>query len=462
VIAGSAKGPVLNLRKIHYTGEAANCSFPIEVRTAETRASQEERRDMPNPQVTPQSPEPLKTIDLFAGCGGLATGFEMASLPDGRRFHCVGAIDNWQAACDAFSLNHPVAATCSGVSDEAVGVILDRVGEIDVLAGGPPCQGFSTSGKRALDDPRNGLVKAYFSAVALAKPKVFLMENVSGFTTFQNGAILREVLELARELGYRPFPGIVLASLCGVPQRRRRFFLVGLREGKFEFPNQKSLNAKNLDGMLFRLDDEEGDGDSLVVNQRPGDGVERWTFQDATSDLPPIDAGGEATDYLTAPLNEYQAWARSDAPDTLADHVACSHRDYFVRMMSYIPQGRSAMDPEIQALMPVALRPKSGFPNSYARIRWDEPSPTITRNFTTPSSANCIHPTRHRSLTLREGARCQSFPDRYRFAGSHGDRRLMIGNAVPPLLARALGIQILRALSGLPGSDIPAPDGCAL
>jgi DNA (cytosine-5)-methyltransferase 1 len=413
------------------------------------------------PQVTPRSPEPLKTIDLFAGCGGLATGFEMASLPGGRRFQCVGAIDSWQAACDAFSLNHPVAATCAGVSDETVGAILEKVGDVDVIAGGPPCQGFSTSGKRALDDPRNGLVKAYFSAVALAKPKVFLMENVSGFTTFQDGAIMREVLELARQLGYRPFPGIVLASLCGVPQRRRRFILVGIREGSFEFPNQKSLGARHVDDTLFGVEDEDRDEDSLVVDQRAADGVEQWTFNAATSDLPPIEAGGEATSYLTAPQNAYQAWARLDAPQTLADHVACSHRDYFVEMMSYIPQGRSAMDPEIQATMPEKLRPKSGFPNSYARIRGDEPSPTITRNFTTPSSANCIHPSFNRSLTLREGARCQSFPDRYRFAGSHGDRRLMIGNAVPPLLARALGIQILRALAGSEGSDIPALEGCA-
>ena len=415
---------------------------------------------MPGPRTTPQPVKPLKTIDLFAGCGGLATGFEMASIPGAPGFQCVGAIDNWQAACDAFSLNHAVGATCSGVSDEAVGAILEKVGDVDVVAGGPPCQGFSTSGKRALDDPRNSLVKAYFSAVALAKPKAFLMENVSGFTTFQDGAIMREVLELARELGYRPFPGIVLASLCGVPQRRRRFILIGLREGSFEFPNQKPALSRDAGGMLFG-EGEASDSDALVVDQRPSDGIEQWTFDDATSDLPLIDAGGEAREYSQAPQNAYQAWARSNAPGELADHVACSHRDYFVEMMSHIPQGRSAMDPEIQALMPAALRPKSGFPNSYARIRANEPSPTITRNFTTPSSANCIHPYRNRSLTLREGARCQSFPDRYRFAGSHGDRRLMIGNAVPPLLARALGVQILRALVGSEGSDIPTLEGCA-
>ena len=415
---------------------------------------------MPSPRDTTRRPRSLKTIDLFAGCGGLATGLEMASLPDGARFQCVGAIDNWPAACEAFSMNHPVAATCSAVSEGAVGAILDKSGDIDVIAGGPPCQGFSTSGKRALDDPRNGLVKAYFRAVAIAKPRAFLMENVSGFTTFQNGAIMREVLELARELGYRPFPGIVLASLCGVPQRRRRFILVGLREGSFEFPNQNLASPKAPRGMLFDGGEPTG-SDALIVDQRPGDGLEQWTFDDATSDLPLIEAGEESREYSTPPQNAYQAWARTDAPRELADHVACNHRGYFVEMMSYIPPGRSAMDPEIQSLMPRALRPKSGFPNSYARIRGGDPSPTITRNFTTPSSANCIHPSRNRSLTLREGARCQSFPDRYMFAGSHGDRRLMIGNAVPPLLARAIGAQLLRAIVGVQASDAPALEGSA-
>lgn len=398
----------------------------------------------------------LRVLDLFAGCGGLAEGFGMASLPGGQRFRCLGAIDNWQAACDAFALNHRVAATCAGVDRRTVVDLLDRVGDVDVVTGGPPCQGFSTSGKRALDDPRNGLVKAYFEAIEIAKPRAFLMENVSGFTTFQDGAILREIVQWAAELGYVPFPGVVLSSLCGVPQRRRRFILVGLREGRFEFPNQRTGDDVGAAASLFG-DSLRDPSPSLLVDQRPSDGGEQWTFADATSDLPSLVAGEASTRYRCPPRNAYQQWARANAPPELADHVACAHRDSFVEMMRHVPQGRSAMDPQIRAAMPEHLQPKTGFPNSYARIRADEPSPTITRNFTTPSSANCIHPFDHRALTLREGARCQSFPDRYRFAGSHGDRRLMIGNAVPPLLARALGIQLLRALFGRCGSDVPAP-----
>jgi DNA (cytosine-5)-methyltransferase 1 len=116
-------------------------------------------------------------------------------------------------------------------------------------------------------------------------------------------------------------------------------------------------------------------------------------------------------------------------------------------MLSYIPQGKSGLDPDVQKHMPKKLRPTSGFKNSYQRIIGDAPSPTITRNFTTPSSANCIHPSQDRALSIREGARCQSFPDWFVFLGTTDEKRLQIGNAVPPLLGKAIGESILAALS---------------
>lgn len=384
----------------------------------------------------------IRTIDLFCGCGGLTEGFSIASNNLSGSFECVGAIDNWAAACDAFALNHGVRPICDDVSARSIGSLLDQTGDVDVLIGGPPCQGFSTSGKRALDDPRNSMVKAFFDAVELARPRAFVMENVSGFTNFQRGAVMREAVELAFSLGYRTFAGILLASLHGVPQRRRRFMLVGLRDGSFTFP----LQSDRLDEQppLFS---HASDLPVLAVDQRVGSGPESWTFDDATCDLPAIEAGESATAYAGPPVNAFQEWARAGvADDQLTDHIAGQHRDYFIELMSHIPPGRSAMEPEIRERIPKRLRPTSGFPNSYARIRGDEPSPTITRNFTTPSSANCIHPRLNRALTLREGARCQSFPDHYRFAGSFGDRRLMIGNAVPPLLARSVAGRLLKTL----------------
>lgn len=381
----------------------------------------------------------LRALDLFCGCGGIAAGFAMSRGPRGERFECVGAVDHWQAACATFTQNIGVAATCAGIDRSVVGEILDRVGGVDVITGGPPCQGFSTSGKRALDDPRNELAKAYLDAIEFAKPQAFLMENVSGFTTFQGGRLLEEVFDRARALGFEVRAGIVLASRHGVPQRRRRFIMVGVRGAAFRFPGTEPAGER---GMLF---DEAG---GLQVDERQDTDVAPWSFDDATSDLATIEAGERLEEYRCAPMNDFQKWARSGCMSP-TDHVAVSHGADFVRMMSYIPQGRSAMDPEINRKIPSAIRPQSGFPNSYARIRSDQPSPTITRNFTTPSSANCIHPHIDRALSIREGARCQSFPDSFHFSGSLTDRRLQIGNAVPPLLAKSLGDALLETLSSV-------------
>lgn len=378
----------------------------------------------------------IRSLDLFSGCGGLTYGLSL-SESSSSRIEAVAALDNWQAACDTFNLNFDVKARCEGVDRQTVSAVLDEVGDVDLVVGGPPCQGFSTSGKRAFDDPRNALVLAFLEAVKLAQPRAFLMENVSGFKTFQGGRVFAETVAMAEENGFRVYPGIVLASLAGVPQRRRRFILVGIREGsEFSFPNQLADSVR-----LFG----EGAVD-LVVDQRPTQGKEIWTFDDATSDLPAIEAGQSSDVYASDPRNDFQKWAREQGA-CLTDHMSVGHKPYFVEMMSYIPQGKSAMDPDIRELMPERLRPKSGYPNSYARIRGDQPAPTITRNFTTPSSANCIHPRLNRALSLREGARCQSFPDHFVFSGTTDEKRLQIGNAVPPLLGKALGDQLLLALS---------------
>ena len=341
----------------------------------------------------------------------------------------VAAIDNWKAACETYERNLGVKPLNDGVTVSNAGSILDIVGDVDLVVGGPPCQGFSTSGKRALSDKRNHLVKAFLDAVELASPKAFIMENVTGFTTYQDGNLLLEVVRRANELGFHVHPGVLLASRFGVPQRRRRFILVGERTGKFVFPQSKDFDTSS--------------SSPLEVDQRRDDGFQVVSFDDATSDLPKLLAGQHKDKYTKDPKNAYQKWVRGSAID-LNDHMAPRHSDDFVRMMSYIPQGASAFDPEVFESIPKSLRPGKGFTNSYARILGNQPSPTITRNFTTPSSANCIHPHFDRALSLREGARCQSFPDGFIFEGSTSDRRLQIGNAVPPLLAKAVAESLLK------------------
>ena len=134
---------------------------------------------------------PYRVLDLFSGCGGLSLGLHWAESENGHRFETVAAVDNWEVACETFEHNIGVSPICGGVTGELISDILKKSGPIDVIVGGPPCQGFSTSGKRALGDPRNKLVREFLNAVRLAKPKAFLMENVVGFTTFQEGKFLR-------------------------------------------------------------------------------------------------------------------------------------------------------------------------------------------------------------------------------------------------------------------------------
>lgn len=377
----------------------------------------------------------LKVLDLFSGCGGLSLGLHHATV-DGVGFETSAAIDIWEIATKTFERNLGLSPIVAGVSVETVTQAMRDSGPFDVIVGGPPCQGFSTSGKRSLEDPRNKLVLAYLEAVELVKPRMFLMENVVGFTTFQDGNLLREVKAKARSLGYRVRAGVVQASIVGVPQRRRRFILVGVSDGMadFVFPGEKP-NGKPS---------EVTDGLDVDLNFR--DGTERWTFWDAVSDLPPLEAGESKDYYRTPPQNALQEFLRADALAPM-HHRAVGHRPSFIKMMSYIPEGKSAMDIEVSISIPEDIRPKSGYPNSYARVHRNRPAPTITRNFTTPSSANCIHPTQDRAMSIQEGARCQTFPDSFQFLGSTEEVRLQIGNAVPPLLGKALGEALLSAFS---------------
>ena len=363
----------------------------------------------------------------------------LAKNSKGDSISTACAIDIWEIACKTFEHNLGLKPLCEPIDDDLIRRVNKENGPFDIVVGGPPCQGFSTAGKRALDDDRNKLVLAFLRAIEITNPKVFVMENVTGFKTFQNGKIHEEVVLFAKKLGYQVRSAIVLASLSGVPQRRKRFLLVGSKVGAFKFPGEQALPH---DENLFESD--EFSLEKFFV-QKPENGTEKWTFNDATSDLPALKAGQRLEKYKTPPKNSLQEYFRKGSELPL-DHFAVGHREYFIEMLSYIPQGKSALDPEVQKTMPKKLRPTSGFKNSYQRIVGDAPSPTITRNFTTPSSANCIHPSQDRALSIREGARCQSFPDWFYFLGTTDEKRLQIGNAVPPLLGKAIGESILNAL----------------
>jgi DNA (cytosine-5)-methyltransferase 1 len=372
----------------------------------------------------------LRTLDLFSGCGGLSLGLSMSGDKLGSRFTTAMAVDNWEMACRTFEKNLGLKPKCASVASDGILELLEEAGHIDVVVGGPPCQGFSTSGKRVLDDPRNDLVWSFFKAIEITKPSMFLMENVSGFASFVGGQLLREVKQHARSLGYFVRAGVLQASMHGVPQRRRRFILVGSKQPGFLFPGEEE---ESLDGI---------EHDGLDFEQQI-DHSKEISFELATSDLPPLSAGESSTIYVGLPANRFQKLMRSDSQD-LTLHTAVGHGEKMLSLMSYIPPGKSAFDEGVYSSIPEELRPKTGFKNSYSRLDGSRPAPTITRNFTTPSSANCIHPSQDRALSLREGARAQSFPDRFNFEGSVDEIRLQIGNAVPPFLGKSLGDALLR------------------
>lgn len=362
-----------------------------------------------------------KVLDLFCGAGGLSWGFEKVG------FEVSWGLDNWGPAVDTFKANHPKAkiyqVDITKINDSQ---LKKWFKDVSIIVGGPPCQGFSTAGKRALDDPRNKLVKEFLRVVKALLPYAFIMENVKGFTNFNKGTLMLELIEELEKLNYNLIYGVLDAVNYGVPQKRKRFFLIGIKNGKPSLPEPSHHGNDKNDKFFWK-------------KLKPP-----LTFKDATSDLPLIEAGEKAEEYAAPPQNKYQANMRNGC-SKLTLHEAPKHKPYMVELIKYIPQGKSAFD--IMNEIPEELRPTSGYPNSYKRIKPDEPAPTITRNFTTPSSANCIHPFAHRALTLREGARIQSFPDSYKFVGSFTDKRLLIGNAVPPLLSLAVAKSIVKSFN---------------
>lgn len=352
-----------------------------------------------------------KAMDLFGGAGGLGLGLGWAG------WDVVVANEFEPTFAETYALNHPTTEVICGdiLAKDIQERLFAHAGRIDLVAGGPPCQGFSTVGKKQESDPRNNLFWAFLKVVERVKPKVVLFENVSGFKRMYEGRAYLALVESLEKLGYSTRHGILNAMDFGVPQSRLRTFVVGFSgSSRFDFPEPTHAETASLFGQSPRL-----------------------TLEDALSDLPIVRAGERSGRYECEPRTPYQCHMRAGC-DALTDHEAPVHGERLTKVIKLVPPGGSIMD------VPLELRPKSYFNNTYARLWWDRPAPTITRNFGTPSSSRCIHPFLDRGLTTREGARLQGFPDSYAFTGTRQKRNLQIGNAVPPPLAMSLGLQILE------------------
>lgn len=363
----------------------------------------------------------MRGIDLFAGGGGFSIGFTK------NGFEIVKAVEFDKQIANTYLQNHPEVNMIVDDIKNVVDNNMFKRNESDIIIGGPPCQGFSMAGARIrdgfIDDERNYLFKHYVRAVKAILPKIFIMENVKGIKTMQNGKIFNEILNVYQNPDnfeghkYNIYYKVLNAKDFGVPQARERMIIVGVRDVEIDFENELKkarINVKKQIPTYFNP-------------------VTVW---DAISNL------GKATEdgiiEMPIPTTDYQKYLYCKQK-VLYNHSSTKHSDKAIERMKKINENENFMslDEKINSV-------HSG---SYGRLSKAGVAPTITTRFDTPSGGRFIHPVENRTLTPREAARIQSFPDSYRFFGSKTSIHKQIGNAVPPKLSFVLAKMVKNIIN---------------
>lgn len=349
----------------------------------------------------------FKILDLFCGAGGFSCGID--SLDD---FETVIGVDFDRNVLETYKKNNKNCITIHGdlTSEEIKEQVVKESFKygVNMIIGGPPCQGFSLKGKNlGLDDPRNFLFKEYVNIVARILPEVFVIENVKNILTACNGYFLKQIMDSFHKLGYIVNHGVLNAANFGVPEHRERAIFIGSRSKSIILPQTQNTNV---------------------------------TVRDAISDLSYLESGEgkDICDYINEPQSNYQRMMRNGSTK-LHNHKATSHSKIAIEKLKMIP-----IEGDKRSL-PKELWGKQQFSTTWSRLIWDEQSPTIDTRFDTPSNGRNSHPFLNRAITPREAARLQSFPDTYIFYGKKTSICKQIGNAVPPLLAKAIGQQIINS-----------------
>lgn len=360
-------------------------------------------------QRTSGKNEKLTCVDLFCGCGGLSLGFHDAG------FDVVAGIDSWKDALVTHRKNLPDSqSVCADLFTFSPEDLKSRYGisKVDVIVGGPPCQGFSIAGKRIVDDKRNKLYKSFVEFVSFYHPSAFVMENVPNLLSLAGGVVRDAIMDDFSKIGYKVVYKILTASDYGTPQNRRRVFFVGLKSSNpsnYEFPKAEF-------GTEFKP---------------------YVTCKDAISDLDfigDITLLPEVAEYHLPPQSEFQKIVRAGA-NHLLNHVATIHTEQTRRIISMVPDGGNYKD------LPQELWDTRKVHIAWTRMRSDKPCFTIDCGHN-----HHFHYSANRVPTVREAARIQSFPDTFEIVGIKTSQLKQVGNAVPPMLAKAVATSLLRTL----------------
>lgn len=384
----------------------------------------------------------LLAIDLFCGAGGLSEGLTQAG------FNVRFASDIHPTYVQTYKHNHKDTSVFTedirSLSNEDILKISDvRPGELDLLAGGPPCQGFSINAPvRSMEDARNHLFLEFLRIAELMRPKYILIENVPGIVSLEKGAVVNAIYYSLNNLGYKVNHMILFAAHYGVPQMRWRTFFIATRLSEddcgFPFPTHFATGVANFAGgknLCFKINSKDSlFGTSLLSHT---------TVWDAISDLPSLSNGSGTKEmtYSGDPQTTYQKLLRGNSI-TLFNHVAPKLGDINIERLKHIPQGGSWRDIPFD-LLPKGLKRarRSDHTKRYGRLDPNGICSTILTKCD-PHWGSFFHPTQDRILTVREAARIQSFPDKFRFLGNITEQYEQVGNAVPPLLAKAIGNEI--------------------
>lgn len=391
------------------------------------------------------SKQPLTALDLFAGAGGLSEGLREAGFTSlyaneiSPRYAQTYALNHRQAKVDSRDIRQVDARLIR----ETLGLAR---GELDLLAGGPPCQGFSINApKRSMEDMRNHLFREYLRFVTEFRPRAILIENVPGMVSFEGGATLEAILRSLQTLGYTVDVRILYAPHYGVPQMRWRTIILGSRDSipvsaLFPEPLHQAPVRVNFTSQFA--------GKNIVAMPRELNLRAHVTVRDAIEDLPILKNGEHGLprkQYRCAPTNTYQNLMRVGSSYVSA-HVAARLSPVNMERLSYIPPGGNWTDiPE--HLLPRGMRKarRSDHTKRYGRVDPDGLASTILTKCD-PHWGAYFHFEQDRAFTVREAARLQSFPDTYDFCGSRVEQYEQVGNAVPPLLAAAVGRSLASAL----------------